>query len=310
MSDKFNCNNADVTFKSADGVDFHLHRSLLEAHTGAFPGPSIDTRGEVVQLQEPAKVLEILFDFVYPKRHLDLVDTDIELLFDVAEAVEKYEVFSAMFVCNARLSALLPRYAERILAHAVKHNYPKLIDEATPHIARSSSVSAMQKLPVCYSLPWFRYQESWASLFRGARRYTKNMPLLQLADGRKEHRTCHSAPGTICNTCQNSMFLWIATLEEIETISALNEVLDQFPTAISNASCCKDSGPVTATDWAAANMMTYGSGRPTSGSPQYKCNHLLNLARSMQYQIKAIPLFSDFVNGQYLDKTKRVKQEE
>lgn len=95
--------NADIKFQSTDGVVFNLHTALLQAHTGGFPGPEFSAQGEVVQLSEPANVLALLFDLIYPKRHLDLSETEPETVFALAEAVEKYEVFSAMFVCNARL---------------------------------------------------------------------------------------------------------------------------------------------------------------------------------------------------------------
>ena len=64
--------------------------------TGAFPGSEIDTRGEMVQLTEPANVLGILFTFVYPKAHPDLRGEGFEVLAAVAEAVGKYGVFSAV----------------------------------------------------------------------------------------------------------------------------------------------------------------------------------------------------------------------
>ena len=76
---------------------------VLGITTGAFPGSEIDTGGEMVQLTEPANVLEILFAFLYPKAHPDLRGESFEVLFAVAEAVGKYEVFSAVEVCNERL---------------------------------------------------------------------------------------------------------------------------------------------------------------------------------------------------------------
>lgn len=90
--------------RSSDGVEFDLHRTLLAAHTGAFPGPEIGTSGEIVELTESAGVLRICFDFVYPKRHPDLEDiSDFDLLAAVAEAVGKYEIFSAINTCITRL---------------------------------------------------------------------------------------------------------------------------------------------------------------------------------------------------------------
>ncbi|CAA7269258.1 unnamed protein product [Cyclocybe aegerita] len=99
----FNAPDADVTFQSSDGIQFHIHRKHLESHTGAFPGSEFDTRGEVTHLTEHSKTLAILFQFVYPRRHPTLQDADFATLMPVAEAVEKYQVFSAMNTCEARL---------------------------------------------------------------------------------------------------------------------------------------------------------------------------------------------------------------
>ena len=98
-----NSSDADVIFQSSDGVRFHLHRKNLEAHTGAFPGAEFDTQNEIVHLTEPSSVLEVVFQFMYPRRHPDLEDANFETIAAIAEAVEKYEVFSAMNTCITRI---------------------------------------------------------------------------------------------------------------------------------------------------------------------------------------------------------------
>jgi len=98
-----NASDADVVFQSSDGIQFHLHRKNLEANTGAFPGPEFQIQGEVTNLAEPASVLQILFKFLYPRRHPDLEDLDFSMVAEVAEAAEKYEVFPAINTCNTRL---------------------------------------------------------------------------------------------------------------------------------------------------------------------------------------------------------------
>jgi len=95
--------DADVVFQSSDGVQFHLHRKNLEAVAGAFPGPEFETNGEIANLAEPADVLQILFKFVYPRRHPDLEDLDFSMVAAIAEAAGKYEVFPAINTCITRL---------------------------------------------------------------------------------------------------------------------------------------------------------------------------------------------------------------
>lgn len=95
--------DSDIEVRSVDGFIFQLHRVVLGVTTGVFPGSEIDTDGEMVQLTEPAKVLGILFAFIYPKVHPDLHGECFETLAAVAEAAGKYEVFSAVYACNERL---------------------------------------------------------------------------------------------------------------------------------------------------------------------------------------------------------------
>jgi len=59
-----------------------------------------------VQLTESGKTLELLFAFVYPKRHPDLDNEDFQTVIELAEAVGKYEVYSAMCACNTRLKCV------------------------------------------------------------------------------------------------------------------------------------------------------------------------------------------------------------
>lgn len=95
--------DADITFCSADGTHFQLQRKFLEANTGAFPGSEFDTRGEVVHLTESDSVLRLLFGFVHPRKHPDVEELSFPLLAGVAEAAEKYEVFSAINVCKLQM---------------------------------------------------------------------------------------------------------------------------------------------------------------------------------------------------------------
>ena len=95
--------DADVIFESADGVLLHIHRKNLEICTGAFPPSEIPTNEEHVLLSESGETLELLFKFVYPARHPGLEDFGIDVVAPLAEAAEKYEVYSAMNVCQQRM---------------------------------------------------------------------------------------------------------------------------------------------------------------------------------------------------------------
>jgi len=100
----------DFIAQSSDGVIFHLHRRNLQLHTdGAFPGLDDSGRGsnakmeKITHLDEPSSVLEIVFPFMYPRKHPSLKNLDFQTILAVAGAVEKYKVFAAMGLCEAAL---------------------------------------------------------------------------------------------------------------------------------------------------------------------------------------------------------------
>jgi len=118
----------------------------------------------MVQLTELANVLSILFAFLYPKAPPDIRGESFEVVSAVAEAVGKYEVFSAVEVCNKRLAYIvsnlssfflvdkigyyrefLPEHAPEILAHAVKHDYARLISDTLSHFSRASLISVLER---------------------------------------------------------------------------------------------------------------------------------------------------------------------
>lgn len=96
-----------VIIKSSDNVAFNVHRKNLEANAGAFPCAEFKTNGEAVQLTETGKTLELVFQFIYPKRHPTLEGLPFEDVADVAEAAEKYEIFSIMNIACIRLRCVV-----------------------------------------------------------------------------------------------------------------------------------------------------------------------------------------------------------
>ena len=102
-------NDADVICSSSDGVLFKIHRKYLEANAGAFPPINFATSDETVMLTESAAILELLFQFVYPRQHPDVDNIrSFELFARLAEAAEKYEIYPAMSTCKLRMrSAVL-----------------------------------------------------------------------------------------------------------------------------------------------------------------------------------------------------------
>jgi hypothetical protein len=110
-----------VTFSSSDGVLFKIHRKYLEVNAGAFPPAEFATNDETVMLTESSAILELLFQFVYPKQHPDVDDIEpFELFAGVAEAAEKYEIYPAMSTCKLRMRL--------VVISASCHCLPKFIN--------------------------------------------------------------------------------------------------------------------------------------------------------------------------------------
>ncbi|KAF8183210.1 hypothetical protein K438DRAFT_1599891, partial [Mycena galopus ATCC 62051] len=148
--------DADVTFKSSDGVLFHVHRKNLEVCTEGFPPSGISTVGEVVQLTETSVTLELLFQFIYPQRHPALDTTPFKILEPLAEASEKYQVFPAMNICHIRLRDMVHEHAVEIAVYASKHDYPHLVSEVAPMMISMDPVKVIKMLPPHLILPWVR----------------------------------------------------------------------------------------------------------------------------------------------------------
>ncbi|KAG6872286.1 hypothetical protein C0995_011229 [Termitomyces sp. Mi166 len=156
--------DADITFKSSNGVLFCIHRKNLETSTGGFAPGEFSANGEeeVVSLSEDFETLELLFQFVYPRRHPSLLKTPFPLLDSLAEAAKKYQVFAAITICNVRMEyelALLLHPVE-VLNYAAKHGYPGLVEAAVPRLLDLPLEIVVQALSDNLVVPWVRSPSS------------------------------------------------------------------------------------------------------------------------------------------------------
>jgi hypothetical protein len=87
---------------SGDGVLFRVFSKDLETYTDGFPPKSVLSQG-AVHLLESSQVLEFLFQFARRQRQPDITHVAFEIFAELAEAVEKYEVFPAIELCKARM---------------------------------------------------------------------------------------------------------------------------------------------------------------------------------------------------------------
>ena len=102
--------DADIMFRSSDGVLFRVHKTNLQACTEGFSPPEASDFGEVVELTETASILEVLFQFIYPMPQPRLESFSSTEIASLAEAAEKYQVHPAMGACRIymKYSQILP----------------------------------------------------------------------------------------------------------------------------------------------------------------------------------------------------------
>jgi hypothetical protein len=88
---------------------FKVYSKGLATHSGAFPFTENvkSLSNKVVPLPESADVLELLFQCTRRQRQPNLKQIKFSPLSALAEAVEKYEVYSATEVCKAHMTCVL-----------------------------------------------------------------------------------------------------------------------------------------------------------------------------------------------------------
>lgn len=81
---------------------FKIHSSNIRSNSEGFSPPegTSPSPDDIVHLPEGAIVLDLLFQFMYPQRQPDLKRVEFEILQQLAEAAEKYQVFAAMATCK------------------------------------------------------------------------------------------------------------------------------------------------------------------------------------------------------------------
>lgn len=90
---------------SSDGVLFQVHRRNLAAHSDAFLDivSAAPEKDGIHVLTEGSETLELLFQFVYPQRQPEPGKLTGHELNTLAEAAEKYRVYSAIQVCKVTM---------------------------------------------------------------------------------------------------------------------------------------------------------------------------------------------------------------
>ncbi|KAF9458522.1 hypothetical protein BDZ94DRAFT_1313210 [Collybia nuda] len=178
----FNASSADVIFKSNDNVLFNVHRNNLEATTGAFPPSDFSAKGQIVLLSEPSQTLDLMFQYIYPIPQPNISLLSFDNLSSLAEAVEKYQVFPAMFICKihmqnshaVRFLRFISEHGQEVLGYATRHGYADLVGEVAHVLLDMPLEEALSKLPSNLVIPWALYYSAWDKVLRLARSFPSN----------------------------------------------------------------------------------------------------------------------------------------
>jgi len=128
----------DLVLESSNGVRFGAHKTNLELYSDGFPIAKVtQSDSEVVKLSENDSVLRLLLQFMHNARQPEMSSIFFEDLELLAEAVEKYMIFSAIQVCRMQMEKFLLIHPLRVFLYAAKHDYSKLADLAAPSLVRT-----------------------------------------------------------------------------------------------------------------------------------------------------------------------------
>ena len=95
----------DIVLLSSDGHRFSTHSQNLGEFTGGFPAHIAPADGEEVQMPDlDSKVLALFLQYVHHHHQPDLSTVPFETLGNLAEAVEKYDVYSAIEICKMHMA--------------------------------------------------------------------------------------------------------------------------------------------------------------------------------------------------------------
>ncbi|KAJ3752834.1 hypothetical protein EV360DRAFT_54523 [Lentinula raphanica] len=127
-----NSQDAEITVISSDNVLFRLHKMNVQVTSGNLIRLNKLETNDFLTLVEPAEVLEILFEFLYPDFETDLERLEFDALLSVAEAAEKYGVFYAMSHCTFCLRKQSSSHPAELLRFAVRYRKERMLAELTP----------------------------------------------------------------------------------------------------------------------------------------------------------------------------------
>ncbi|KAJ3711673.1 hypothetical protein EV361DRAFT_955277 [Lentinula raphanica] len=160
-SSRFNSQDAEITVISSDNVLFRLHKMNVQVTSGNLIRLNKLETNDFLTLVEPAEVLEILFEFLYPDFETDLERLEFDALLSVAEAAEKYGVFYAMSHCTFCLRKHSSSHPAELLRFAVRYRKERMLAELTPALLDMELDEIINILPPTAFGEFCLFRDKW-----------------------------------------------------------------------------------------------------------------------------------------------------
>ncbi|TFK70748.1 hypothetical protein BDN72DRAFT_522113 [Pluteus cervinus] len=125
----------DVVVKTSDAKFFGTHLQNLESYAEGFPPESLakDKTINHMNIDEDSEVASLMLHLMHRQPQPDLQNIPIRVLVELAEAVEKYLIYSSIGTCRFIMSIRASEAPLLVLAYALKHGYQDVADCAAPH---------------------------------------------------------------------------------------------------------------------------------------------------------------------------------
>lgn len=157
-----------IAFVSRDNTTFHIERAKLDRAADFSPPSSIASAPtELVRLTEHSRTLDLLFRYVYCDVTIDLDQYTFNDMSLLAEAADKYLVFSAMSVCRLYMKGQYMAHPIEVMIYAVKHDHRDILDVAAPYTIGNDLAFIKTILPASHVPAWVQFNDEYQSIARG-----------------------------------------------------------------------------------------------------------------------------------------------
>ncbi|KAF8152284.1 hypothetical protein B0H34DRAFT_774712 [Crassisporium funariophilum] len=134
----------DILLKSSEGHIYGAHQANLESFSGGFPiAGSVsgvdDEKGIEVQLAENTSTLKLMLQFMHNVTQPDLDVIKFADAAALAEAAEKYMIYSAVQLCKFFMRIHADSYPVDVFVYAIKHGHMDLARVAASNTVPTKS---------------------------------------------------------------------------------------------------------------------------------------------------------------------------